>query len=77
MQAKSVHNANSCICGLLVAYSSTDESFARLHAAGWSIGDVRVMTAAGPCWRVIGANGKNVIEPDEETQAEELHRAVE
>jgi hypothetical protein len=70
MQAKSVHNAISCIGGLLAAYPSSDEPFTCLHAAGWSIGDVRVMTAAGPCWGVIGANGKNIIEPDGKTQAD-------
>jgi DNA-binding helix-hairpin-helix protein with protein kinase domain len=24
------------------------QSFARLHRAGWSVGDVRILTAAGP-----------------------------
>lgn len=50
-----------------------DECFARLHAAGWSIGDYA--TATG--WTVTGANGENVIEAHGRTQGEAWLRAVE
>jgi hypothetical protein len=56
-------------------YPSVDESFARLHAAGWSVGDVRLLTAAGPDWLVSGANGENQIQARGRTQAEAWHRA--
>jgi hypothetical protein len=39
------------------ASPAVDESFALLHAAGWSVGDVRVRTAAGARWLVTGTNG--------------------
>lgn len=48
-----------------------DDSFARLHAAGWSIGDVA--TATG--WLVNNTNGENVIHAEGKTQAEGWHRA--
>jgi hypothetical protein len=38
-----------------------DESFAQLHRAGWSAGDVRLLTAAGAVWFVDGTNGENRI----------------
>jgi hypothetical protein len=59
------------------AYPPPEESFGLLHWAGWSVGDVRVLTPAGPRWRVAGANGENVIDATGETQAEAWHRAVE
>jgi hypothetical protein len=37
-----------------------DESFARLHRAGWSVGDVGVLTAEGPVWCVGGTNAKKL-----------------
>jgi hypothetical protein len=52
------------------AYPSSDETFAQLHAAGWSIGDASVLTPEGPRWRVTGANGENVIDATGETRAE-------
>ena len=58
-------------------YASSDESFARLKRAGWSVGDVRVLTARGVYWFVTGANGENVIEARGATQAEAWHRACE
>jgi hypothetical protein len=39
-------------------YRSVDESFARLHRAGWSIGE----TGGANVWLVIGTNG-DVVEP--------------
>jgi len=56
---------------------ASDESFTRLKRAGWSVGDVRILTPAGPIWLVTGANGENVIEACGETQAEAWHRACE
>jgi hypothetical protein len=59
-----------------VATSLTpDESFARLHRGGWSVGDVRLLTAEGPRWWVTGANGENVIEASGRTQGESWHLA--
>jgi hypothetical protein len=34
------------------SYPSIDQSFARLHRAGWSVGDVRIVTAEGAAWLV-------------------------
>ena len=55
--------------------ATSDESFSRLKRAGWSVGDVRVMTPAGAAWLVTGANGENVIEARGATQTEAWHRA--
>jgi hypothetical protein len=59
------------------AFPSSDELFARLHASGWSVGDSRILTPDGLRWRVLGANGENVIDATGETQAEAWHRAAE
>jgi hypothetical protein len=56
-------------------YPSSDESFARLKRAGWSVGDVTVFGAAGKRWLVSGVNGENVIQAEGNTQAEAWHRA--
>jgi hypothetical protein len=53
---------------------TVDESFARLHAAGWSVGDVRLATAAGSCWLVTGHNGENSVRARGDTWAEAWHR---
>ena len=58
-------------------YASSDESFTRLKRAGWSVGDMRVLTAEGVYWLITGANGENVIEECGSTQAEAWHRACE
>ncbi|MGH7169929.1 MAG: hypothetical protein ACRELG_06605 [Gemmataceae bacterium] len=44
---------------------SVDESFARLHRAGWSIGE----TGGAGVWHVTGTNGENVIHAEGRTQA--------
>jgi len=44
----------------MAIFPTADESFARLHRAGWSVGDVRILTAAGPAWLVSGSNGENL-----------------
>jgi len=43
-------------------YPGVDESFARLHASGWSAGDVRLPTPAGLLWLVTATNGENRID---------------
>ena len=60
----------------MATYPSPDESFALLHAAGWSVGDVRVLTGEGPVWQVTGTNGENRIAARAETQAEAWHQAA-
>jgi hypothetical protein len=56
-------------------YPCPDASLARLHAAGWSAGEVRVLAPHGPRWLVTGTNGENVIRAEGATQAEAWHRA--
>jgi hypothetical protein len=46
----------------MAAYPSSDESFAMLHAAGWSVGDLLLLTGNGPAWLVTDTNGENSIE---------------
>jgi hypothetical protein len=57
----------------MTTYPSSDESFARLHAAGWSVGEVR----AGSSWIVSGTNGENVLRAERATSAEAWHCACE
>jgi hypothetical protein len=57
------------------SYPSVDESFARLHRAGWSVGDVRILTTEGTCWVVSGHNGENAVSARGRTQAEAWHLA--
>jgi hypothetical protein len=47
-----------------------DESLARLHRGGWSVGEVDVLSAEGQVWLVSGANGENGIEARGRTQAQ-------
>jgi hypothetical protein len=61
----------------VTAHTTVDESLARLHRGGWSVGDVRLLTAAGAVWFVSGANGENRIAACGRTQAEAWHRASE
>src|SRR5262249_45430861 len=55
------------------ALPSVDESFERLHRAGWSVGEV----ATGGEWIVTGRNGENVLEARGQTQAEAWWQAWE
>jgi hypothetical protein len=48
---------------------TTDESFARLHRAGWSIGDAAFAGPAGTVWLVTGTNGENLIRAEGPTRA--------
>src|SRR5262245_3155322 len=56
---------------------ASDESFALLHAAGWFVGELRVLTAEGRAWRVSGTNGENAIDARASARAEAWQRAVE
>jgi hypothetical protein len=47
-----------------------DESFARLHAADWSVDDVRLLTAAGALWQVDASDGRHTISARASSQAE-------
>ncbi|SRR5579883_1108710 len=53
-------------------YPSVDESFARLHPAGWSIGE----TGGADVWLVLGSNGENIICAKGRTQTEAWYRAT-
>ena len=53
-------------------YPSVDESAARLHGAGWSIGE----TGGAGVWLVSGTNGENVIHAEGRSQAEAWYRAT-
>ena len=56
-------------------YPTVEQSFARLHRAGWSVGDVRILTVKGLRWLVTGTNGENAVSARGATQAEAWHRA--
>ena len=56
--------------------ANSDESFARLHAAGWTVGDVAVHGETGLVWVVSGANGENRIEARGASQDEAWRNAV-
>jgi hypothetical protein len=53
-------------------YPGVDESFDRLHRAGWSIGEV----AGSAVWIVTGTNGENVMKAEGRTQTEAWYRAT-
>lgn len=53
-------------------YPCVDESFARLHRAGWSTGE----TGSAGVWLVTGTNGENDIRAEGHTQAEAWYRAT-
>jgi hypothetical protein len=50
------------------AVPGSDESFLRLHAAGWSIGDAAVAGPSRPVWLVTGTNGENRIRAEGPTR---------
>jgi hypothetical protein len=56
-------------------YPSVDESFIRLHRAGWSIGDTVIGPDHALVWIVSGTNGENRIEAHGRCQAEAWYRA--
>jgi hypothetical protein len=53
-------------------HPSVDESCARLHQAGWSIGDF----ATAHRWIVSATNGENAIYAEGESQAAAWYRAT-
>jgi hypothetical protein len=56
--------------------AESDDSFARLHAAGWTVGDVAVHGESGLVWLMPGTNGENRIEARGASQDEAWHNAV-
>ena len=54
---------------------SVDESWDRLHRAGWSLGEYAVGPEHGLVWCVEGQNGANRIEARGQSQAEAWWRA--
>jgi hypothetical protein len=56
---------------------SWEESYDRLHRAGWSIGDAAFAGPAGRVWVVSGRNGENLIRAEGPTEAIAWARAVE
>jgi hypothetical protein len=51
----------------MTTFPSSDESFARLQRAGWSVGEVRL---ADGTWLAGGSNGENRIDARARSQAE-------
>jgi hypothetical protein len=58
-------------------YPGVDESFGRLHRAGWSLGEYVLGPPHAPVWCVEGVNGENRIDARGGTQAETWWRACE
>ena len=58
---------------MTASYPTVDESFGRLHRAGWSAGHARF----GRTWAVYGTNGENVIDAAGATLEEAYWRACE
>jgi hypothetical protein len=56
---------------------SPDACYVALKAAGWSVGEVYLLTGGGPLWCVDGRNGENLLLAHAATQAEAWHKAVE
>jgi hypothetical protein len=54
-------------------FPSVDESFACLHRAGWSVGEI----ARSAIWLVNGTNGENVLEARGGTQVQAWSQACE
>jgi hypothetical protein len=54
----------------------SDNSFARLHDVGWTVGNVAVHGGFGVVWTVTGSNGENRIEARGSTQLEAWHNAL-
>jgi hypothetical protein len=59
-------------------FECSDEAFARLHRAGWTVGEVATLTRAGrKLWLVTGTNGENAIRAEGTSQDEAWHQACE
>jgi hypothetical protein len=48
--------------------TTVDECAARLHTAGWSVGEACFTTVAGSVWQVDGSNGEKRLLARESTQ---------
>jgi hypothetical protein len=57
------------------AHPSPDECFARLHRAGWSVGETSFFGSCGEVWLVSGSNGENLLRAEGLTQADAWWRA--
>ena len=55
------------------SFPSVDESFDRLHRAGWSVGEVGTAGA----WIVTGTNGESALAARGQTQSKAWWRACE
>jgi hypothetical protein len=60
----------------LSRYPSVDESFDRLHRAGWSIGEMAFGSDHSLVWIVSGSNGENRVEARGQSQVEAWYRAA-
>ena len=56
---------------------TVDVCLARPHAAGWSVGDVRLLGTRGPLWLVTGTRGAHLIRAEGQTQSEAWRNACE
>ena len=59
----------------MIIFPTSDDSFARLRAVGWSVGEVRLLRVGALLWQVDGTNGENAILARGATQAEAWHSA--
>jgi hypothetical protein len=57
----------------MTAIPTVDESFAQLHRAAWSVGDARILTAAGAVWQGDATNGGHGIIARAPSQAQVWH----
>jgi hypothetical protein len=57
--------------------TTVDACCDRLHRAGWSVGDVRLLTGAGALWLVTGTRGDHSIRAEGLTQTEAWQNACE
>ena len=57
--------------------ATVDACLARLHRAGWSVGDVRLSGTSGPLWLVTGTRGEHFIRAEGLTQTDAWHNACE
>jgi len=57
--------------------ATVDACLARLHRAGWSVGDVCLLSTRGPLWLVTGTHGMHVIRAEGLTQTDAWQNACE
>jgi hypothetical protein len=62
--------------GGMTTHPDSDLAFLRLHRAGWTVGEVAVLSPEGIRWVVTGNNGENRIEARGRTQDEAWSLAV-